>query len=117
MSSERKAHKHLKLPSAKMTLLTVWKFELYWTKVYTNIFLVNLNWFRVESSDIHLYTAYKRQPETFNKSIQGCYAEVAWATQQLETPFNWRPPGRLVRDPDIFIGDRQIFIEDPIFSL
>ena len=36
---------------------------------------------------------------------------------------NWRPPligdphGRLVRDPDIFIGDRQIFIEDPIFSL
>ena len=51
--------------------------------VYTNIFTVNLNWFRVESSDIRLYTAFKGQPETFNKSIQGCYAEVAWATQQI----------------------------------
>ena len=50
--------------------------------VYTSIFIVNLNWFRVESSDIRLYTAFKGQPEIFNKSIQGCYAEVAWATQQ-----------------------------------
>ena len=39
--------------------------------MYTSIFIINYNWFRIESSIIRLYTAFKGQPEPSTNLYRG----------------------------------------------